>query len=61
MDCQDDFNDKMPPDAGSNPTKIAAAEKQVVKCMNSCVDRHLELLKAVQGRIETEIVNSKPR
>jgi len=48
MDCQDTTKDKFP---DMNP----AAEKHFYTCTSSCIDKHIALLKSVQGNVEKNI------
>jgi hypothetical protein len=50
MACQDEARDKY-----SQSNDEAGAQKVMYSCMSTCVDRHLALLKSVQGTIEREI------
>eukprot|EP01041_Mallomonas_annulata_P011584 gene11584-24225_t len=55
MSCQDEFNDKITPDMRENPKKLEQARKQSMGCLNSCVNKHIDLLKSIQGKLEQEI------
>lgn len=48
MECQDSTNDKF---SEMNP----AAEKHFYSCTSTCIDKHIALLKSVQGRVEQDI------
>lgn len=50
MDCQDQARDRF-----SDSKDEAGAKKFMNSCMSTCVDRHISLLKSVQGALERDI------
>ena len=54
MSCQDGLKDKFGP-LENNSSKIPAAERHLMSCMSSCVDKHITLLRSIQSKIESDI------
>ncbi len=56
-DCQDEVKDTYPDafTAQGSQASRTAAEKRMVVCATSCVDKHVALLKGMQAKIEAEI------
>ena len=54
MGCQDSVKDKFGALEQNSP-KVPAAQKQLLGCMASCVDKHIAMLKSVQYKIQQDI------
>ena len=52
--CQDEINDKFQ-GAENNAQTHAKAEQMMLTCANSCVDKHIALLKSIQTKLERDI------
>ena len=52
--CQDDINDQFRGQE-SNPQTHAKAEQMMLSCANTCVDKHIALLKSIQNKLERDI------
>ena len=54
MSCQDSIKDKYP-SLEQNSPQVAKAEKDMMVCANSCVDKHLILLKTMSTKFTTDL------
>lgn len=55
LSCQDEVNDKFRNLDMSNSINSLAANKMMLSCSSSCVDKNLALLKSIQSKIESDI------
>ena len=55
LSCQDEVNDKFRNLDLNNSTNSLAANKLMLSCSSSCVDKSLALLKSIQAKIESDI------
>ena len=59
-ECQERVRDKITPGMTDNdPTKMAALEQDLLKCMSGQVDEHIKLLKPMKERIIASLKNYK--
>lgn len=54
QECQDEITDKFH-GAENNAQTQAKAEQMMLACANSCVDKHVSLLKSIQHKLERDI------
>lgn len=55
MDCQDAAQDRVTEDARTNPSKMAAIQTDMDKCVSSLVDKHISMLPSLQKKIESQM------
>ena len=58
-ECQEKARDKLTPGMETDPTKMAALEQDLLKCMSQQVDEHIKLLKPMKDRIVSGLKNYK--
>jgi Eukaryotic protein of unknown function (DUF842) len=58
-ECQERARDKITPGMDNDPSKIAALEQDLLKCMSQQVDEHIKLLKPMKDRIVANLKNFK--
>ena len=53
QNCQDEANDMLTPEIRSNPAhpQMATIEKSMLKCSNTCVDKHIAMLPSIEAKI----------
>lgn len=54
MACEDEIQDKFPNLQPYDPS-YEKAQKAMVSCASVCVDKHIAMLKSIQGTIEAEL------
>ncbi|EGZ07647.1 hypothetical protein PHYSODRAFT_431768, partial [Phytophthora sojae] len=59
QDCQDRAQDSLPAGGAPNEAQIARAQKEMEKCVSSCVDAHIKLLPNINARIEQAVAQVK--
>ena len=55
--CQDEVNDGITPEMRNDPSKMGPLEQKMLKCSNSCVDKHIAMLPSVEAKIIAAIKN----
>jgi hypothetical protein len=61
QDCEDSTRDSLGSADMSDPRTQEKAQNMMTKCTAVCVDKHVAMLKSIQGRIESEIDSKAAR
>jgi hypothetical protein len=54
-ECEDTARDAFSSQDVSDPRVQEKAQKMMLKCSSACADKHIAMLKSIQGRLESDI------